>query len=829
MDMPGASLERLHGAVRGLRIAARSLARAPTFTIVVIATLAVGIGATTSVFSAIYAVLLKPLPYDRPEQLYTVAMRIPERPEIGTLSGRIQDYLEWRRADTAFDGVAALTPEQWSIAGFGEPERVAGARASADLFSVLGVPLELGRAFTRDEEHPGADRVVILSHALWTRRFGASPDVLGKTIDLDGEAHVIVGVAPASMLAPTGRMLDSQLTFGRHVDVWKPIAPTAAELEGESWSYALLLRLRAGASSAVGEQQLAALLNAPEKALPPGIRVAPELVSVRNLYARDLGNRLLLVFAAAALVLLVACTNIASLVLARLATRSTEIATRVALGAGRAAIVVEVLAETLLLAVAGCVAGVLLAFVSARAIAAYGSAADNALLGQTAVHTPVLLFAALMSIAAAVACAVAPAVQFNGADAAMLRGGAGSAQSRGAIKSRQLLLGVEMALVSLLLAISVLLLHSFVNVVGADRGYDVRNVLTVDLALDGNRYPTGAQRVAFYRTLVDDVAGLPGVIATGAISAAPVVRAAGNQTIFLDTDMDFASAVTQRPAAGFREVTTGYFAASGTKLLAGRFFEPQDAVTTAVISESLAKALWPRDAIAGVPGRRIRQGGVSDREAPLLTVLGVARDVLAGDAARALLPQIYRPHLPPRADGEMTLVVKTAVDPEALVAGVREAVRAADPTMPFPEPRTIAQIVMSSVGERSLQTVLASSFALAALFLGAVGVFGVASYNVACRVRDIGLRIAFGATPREILRWALSTGLRPVVMGLSVGLTSAVVLATAMRDVLFRVSPADPAAIFGVPAILLIVAAIACYAPARRAATLDPMAALRSD
>lgn len=811
---------------RDVRVAVRSLRRAPGFAIPAIATLALGIGANAAIFSGVYAVLLKPLPYQHPDQLYTVEIAIPERAaEVGALSGRIQDYLEWRHAETVFSGVAAMTPVQWNLTGTGEPERVGGARVSINFFSLLGVPPAQGRAFAADEEQPGQDRIVVISDGLWRRRYGADPAIVGKAIDLDGQRHIVVGIAPPSLLVPTGTLLD--LKFGPRVDAWKPLAPTTSELEGENWNHALLLRLKTGESAERGRQQLQALLNAPDKGLLRGVELIPQLRPIRNVYVGDLRMRLLLLLGASTLLLLIACTNIASLFLARVASRSTELATRIALGAGRAGILVQMLAESAVLAVFGGVVGVFVAYYGVRVLVAYGP--DVALFREAGINTPVFLFVALTSVLTGVACGVVPAFQAYRKDpGTMLREGSrGSLGGTRAARFRQVLVGVEMALGTALLASAALLLHSFVNLMNADRGYDVQNVLAVDLALSGDRYAAGAQRMNFYRRLTENIASLPGVLAAGAISEPPVAAESGSQTIFRDTDTDFEAVVLKRPIAGFRQVTPGYFAASGSTLVAGRFFEPQDRVTTAIVSESLAKSLWPGQALSAVPGRRIRQGDVADPQAPLLTVVGVVRDVHAGAVDRAMLPQLYRPHLPPRSNGTMTVIVRTSAAPDTLAPAVRNAIRRMDSNLPIPAIRTMQQIVMAAVGESRFQMLLTSLFAVVALLLGAVGVYGVVSYTVACRTRDIGLRLALGARRRDIMGGVVSAGMQPVVIGLVIGMASAIATTTALRGVLFGIAPTDPVALGGVAGLLLATAATACYVPAHRASRLDPAVALR--
>jgi predicted permease len=823
------ALQWIDHVARDLHLAIRTLRKNPGFGLAVTLTLALGIGANTAIFSAVYAVLLKPLPYFQPDQLFMAEIEVPERTdEFGRLTGRIQDYLEWRDADTVFSSVAAMTPAEWNLTGTGEPEHVGGAIVSASFFSLLGVPIAHGRGFAPEEEQPGHDRVVVISDGLWRRRFAADPAITGKSIELDGRSHVVAGIAPAHLLVPTGRLL--YLPFAPRIDVWKPQAPTKADLQGENWNQALLLRLKPGANPETGRQQLHALLNAPSKALPAGFKLIPRLTPIRDVYSGKVRLRLLLLLGASALLLLIACANIANLFLARVASRSAEFATRIALGAGRARILTQMLSESTLLALVGGALGAAIAYYGVWILIAYGPG-DVTLLPQARLNLPVLLFAVATSLVTGFACGVFPAWQTYRQDAgvALQAGTRTSLGGKRAAGFRQALVGIEMALGTLLLASAALLLHSFVKVMGADRGYEVDRVLAVDLALSGRQYLKGSQRLAFYRNLTDNIRALPGVLASGAISRLPVAGDAESQVIFLETDTDFNGLVRKRPIAGFRQVTPGGFVAGGIVLLAGRFFTEQDRVTTAIVSDSLAKRLWPGEPPSNAVGRRIRQGDVTDQQGGLLTIVGVAGDVRAGAIERDLLPQIYRPYLPPRTDWRMAVLIRTSLEPASLAAAVRAEVRKMDPNIPIPAVRTMREIVSATVAERRFQMALTALFALVALLLGAVGIYGVVSYTVACRTREIGLRIALGAMRKDILGWVLSNGMRPVLIGLAAGLASAGTIAVVLRRLLFGIAPIDPLSLGAVTLVLTLTASLACYLPARRAARLDPMMAIRQE
>src|SRR5579871_2158622 len=812
-----------------LKLAGRGLRKSPGFAAAAICTLALGVGANTGIFSAVYSVLLKPLPYFQPDRLYMAQIEIPKMkqafgPNFSALTGRIQDYLKWRRDATAFSGVAAITEAQWNLTGDGEPERVGGALVTTEFFSLMGVKLPYGPGFTTDEEQPGRNHVVVISDALWHKRYGGDPGIVGRNIEIDGASHRVAGIAPASLLVPTGRL--SYHNFAPRIDVFKPQAPEPADLQGENWNQVLLLRLKTGEDLEHGLVQLHALLNPPEMAQSGGLEFVPRLVPVRDLYAGKIRLRLLLLMGASGLLLLVACVNVANLFLARLAGRSTELATRIALGAGRARVIAHMLTESTLLAALGGAAGCVIAYMALKLLIVYGPG-DAPLLSGAGLNAPVLVFGVCTSLAAGMTCGLFPAWQMfrKGAGVILVEGARNSLGGRGVTRFRQALVGAEMALGTALLASAGLLLHSFVKVMGVDRGYAVDHVLAVDLELSGERYSKPPQQVAFFHVLLENLRTMPGVLAAGAISEIPVSGDSDGQVILLDTDTD-EKVAPQRPIAGFRQVTPGYFAASGSTLLAGRWLNDRDSVSTALISESLALKLWPGDVVANAVGRKIHQGRL---DLPLITVLGVVRDVRPGAVDESMLPQIYRPFLPPRTYGTMTVVLRTSEEPAALAPALRAQIRSLEPNLPIPAIRTMQEMVSESVAARRFQMVLTGLFAMVALLLGAVGIYSVVSYAVTSRTREIGLRVALGAMRGQVMRWVFSKGLPPVLIGLVVGLCGAVAIATALRSLLFGITPTEPLALAGVGLVLLLTSAAACYFPARRASRLDPMIALRHE
>jgi putative ABC transport system permease protein len=602
-----ARFRRIEDLWQDLRYGARMLLKTPGFTVAAALTLALGVGANTAVFSVVYATLLKPLPYPEAERIYAVEV-VLRGERSASLAGRIQDYLEWRKADTAFSAVAALQTGGWNLTGNGEPERVGGARVSANFFDFLGVPPALGRGFATQEETPGADNVVVISDALWRRRYGADPNLVGRTIELNGQNHLVVGIADPSLLVPTGTQFHSTLGFAPRIDIWKPIAPTRAELEEENWNTGLLVRLKANESAEHGRQQIEAFYLDYKRKVAPEMKltIAPRLLPIREIYSGKFRLRLLLVFAASAILMLVACVTLANMLLARIAGRSGEFAIRTALGAGRIRLLAQVLTESAMLAVAGGFVGIAVAYSTAGMLAAYDPTAEK-LLGGSPLNLPVLLFAMLIALLTSMVFGAFPAWRASRANAAQaLKEGSVSVSGGRAARFQFSLVSVQIALGTALLASAGLLLHSFVRLSRVDRGYEVERALALDLDLSGRGYPTREQRVAFFQQLTENIRGLPGVEAVGAVSDLPAMGVSGSQTIFYDTDTDFMSVVMQRPIAGQRSATSGYFAASMTALKVGRFFTEQDQTQVAVISESLARKLWPNDPLQSVIGRAIR-------------------------------------------------------------------------------------------------------------------------------------------------------------------------------------------------------------------------------
>jgi putative ABC transport system permease protein len=809
-----------------LRHTGRGLRRAPGFTIVAIITVALGVGANVAIFGLVYQTLIRALPFETPDRLVTVSTYVPQvASRFPLLPVAAPDFVEYQRSNTVFAALSAVQPRDVNLTGHGEPERLHGARVSGNFFRMLGIRPERGRNFAPEEDAPGRDGVVIISHGLWQRRFGSDPDTIGQTIVLDGRSHEIIGIMPPDLLFPVGRQLDPIITFGPRVELWKPMAFTRDELfqhEG-SFDFAAIGRLKPGIGIDAAEQHMNVLAARNRERIRKQEAVDVELFArLRPLHEVFVGRHrrgLLLLEAAVGLLLLIACVNLANVFLARTSRRRDEFAVRSALGARRGRLVRQMLTETLVVTSLGGVAGVLVSSWVGPLLLRFGP--QTAALREWTFDVPVVIFAATATVLTGVLFGIVPALQSSGTAAAGgLRDAGRTVSDRRTGRLRAALITMEVALCAGLLAVAGLLLHSFINVTRVDAGFASERVLAADLSLPSQQY-TSARIVTFYRDLVERVRALPGVAAAGAVSLLPIAHEGVISSVLLDSDREFR---IDRPPALRRSVTAGLFAAMETPLRAGRLFEEGESRPSAIISETLAHKLWPGVALGDVVGRGIRH----DPKDPVITVVGVVGDVRAEALDRAAPATIYRPvdQEPRRA---MTLVVKATDDPRALAASVRTVVSTLDRDLPIAAMRTMQEIVSASVAERRFQMALVSIFSLLALTLAVVGIYGVASYAVGMRTREIGVRMALGAQRSEVIAMVMREGLRPVAIGLCAGVLAGQVGSLAIQSVLFGIGAFDPMVLTGMATLLALTAILACYLPARRAATVEPLAALRAE
>jgi putative ABC transport system permease protein len=789
------------------------LRRSPGFTAVAGLSLALGIGANTAIFSVVNAVLLSPLPYQNADRLVMLW-------ENDTQEGNDRNpvapanFVDWRKQNEVCEQLAYFTqPQGLNLTGSGEPERILGIGVSANLFPLLGIQPMLGRHFLPIDGKTNSGLEVILSHGLWQRRFGTDPAVIGKPMVLDGISFTIVAVMPPQLQLPE----EAELW-------WQTLNGELATVRGQHF-LRVIGRLKPGMTRQQAQANFTTIARQLEQQYPETNKgYGVNLLSLKDQLVGRIERALLILLGAVGFVLLIACANVANLLLVRAAARQKEVAIRAALGANRLRLMRHLLTESLLLALAGGALGLLLAVWGVDLIVALGAAniprAEN-----ISLDLRVLSFALLLTLLAGISFGLAPAWHASQIDVhTVLKEGDRSGNgSLGRQRMRGLLVISEIALSLVLLVGAGLLLKSFWRLQAVELGFDPGKVLTMQFSLPGIRYGEREQMAAFYRQLTERVAALPGVRAVGAISRLPL---AGDRSTSGLTIEGRPARAGEQLEVHYRVITPGYFRAVGIPLRAGRELTERDtesAPAVAIVNESMAGRYWPG---GDATGKRIKLG--PNRNGPWVSIVGVVGDARNFGLAVAPQPEVYISYLQ-GAQERMRLVVRTAAEPLSLVPALREAVRALDPELPFSQVTTMEQLLAKSVAERRLNLRLLSIFAVVAVALAAVGIYGVMSYTVAQRTREIGIRLALGALPADVLTLVIRQGMILAVMGVVIGLAGAFALTRLMSNLLFGVSATDPATFALIAVLLAGVALLACYLPARRATRVDPLVALRCE
>ncbi len=792
------------------RLAARTLARSPGFTAAAILALALGIGASTTVFAVVEAVLLRPLPVPAAARLALVWNRSASAAEGWLSRPELEDL---RRASTTFRGFAGLRDERFALTGGAEPEEVEAAAASAELFPLAGVAPALGRSFLPAEDRRGAPRVALLSYDLWRRRFGGDPRILGRAVILDGVGHTVVGVLPAGF-----RILPPSSVFPRRVDLWVPLEPAlSTELlrRRDVHHLHVLGRLRPGISPAAAQADLDGISRRlrrehPELYGEPGWHLAA--VPLREQVVRGARPVLLLLSAAVAVLLSIACANVANLLLARNASRGREMAIRAALGAGRGRLAAQLLAESLLLGLAGALGGMLLADAALGLLRRAGPAGLPRL-EEAALDPGVLAFALAGGLLTTLLFGLAPALSAAGADAIATGAGRGATGGPAIRRGRRLLAATQIALALVLLSATGLLVESLLRLGEAPLGFAPGSALAMRLALSPDRHPAPRDRAAFVDELTVRVAALPGVAAAGAVTQLPLSGA------YLASGFAAADRPDRELAADLRGATPGYFAALGIPLLRGRTFGAADragAPPVALIDATLARRLWPgRDPV----GQRL----LWVRGGPPIEVIGVVGAVEHYGPGMPPRETVYRPYAQYANASAIYLVARGT---GAVPAAVREEIHRLDPEQPVADVRGMDERVGEALGEPRLRALLLGAFAAIALGLAWIGIHGVIAFGVARRRREIAIRMALGARRADVLAMVVGEGLSTALAGVAAGAALSQPAERALGRFLYGVAPGDPA-IFAAGALLLAAAAlVAGYLPARRAAAVDPASAL---
>jgi putative ABC transport system permease protein len=814
-----------------LRYGARMLIKQPGFALIVIVTLSLGIGANTSIFSVVNAVLLRPLPYDSAERLVSVYDSFPDFPRDGLSE---LEYISLRNESKSFAQLGVSNGAAFTLTGAGEPERVQGGVASANYFDLLGARMAAGRGFLPEEESAGRSNVVILSHDFWQRRFGGDPNAVGQSLTLNGSEFTIIGVLPAGFKSPL------ELQFNSRVEIWRGYGFNLSNPNRGSHGLNAVGRLRDGVTLQQVEAEtktiIGRVVRENAKFYPEEGKFGVHLAPLHKQIVGDAQTGLLVLLAAVGAVLLIACANVANLLLARSEVRASEIAVRTALGATRGRVVRQLLSESMLLSVIGGGAGILLARWGLAAIIAL-SPGNIPRLEEVGLDRRVLLFTTIVSLVTGILFGLAPALQATRSDLhAMLKEGgrAGGAQLRRGWLRKGLVV-TETAMALLLLVGAGLLLRSLWHLQSVQTGFNPDRLLTLRLSPPASSYQNDQQAMGLYDRVTASLSALPGAQSVAVASSVPL---GGNSDTVMQIEGRPFDADVAKLNTDFRRISPAYFGAIGQRLVSGRPFTDADhegALKVAIINETLARRQWPNE---DPLGKRLRLLDAPPDQATTqyMTVVGVAADAKNRGLSVGPRQEVYVPLRQQsvslvglRPSISLALIISTTGDPAQLINTVRQKVWAIDRNIPITQVRTIEQIIEGAFVQPRFNALLLAIFAFIALCLGAVGIYGVISYTVARRTHEIGIRLALGAQQRDVLRMIISQGMKLSLTGVAIGLLAALALTRWMETLLFGVRPTDPLTFAAIALALIVVALLACWIPARRAMKVDPLVALRCD
>ncbi len=816
--------------LQDLRFALRMMRKNPAVTLIAILALMLGIGANTAIFSVVNAVLLRPLPYDESDRLVFLSERSAQ---LEGMSISYPNFTDWRAQNRVFEQIGVYNRNSYNLTGRGEAERLNVAQASADLFAALRAKPALGRVYSNDEDKPGGAPVVVLSHGLWQRRFGGELNIVNQTISLDNKTYTIIGVMPPGFQFPS------------RVEMWVPVGPLSAQ---RSWQqrgnhpglYGVA-RLKPGITLTQAQADLDNIAANLEKQYPDsnqGSRVTTKLLLAN--YIEDVQDKLWIILVAVALVLLIACANVANLLLARATVRQKEMAIRAALGASRWRVVRQLLTESVLLSLLGGGLGLLIAQWGVDLIRSI-SANDLPRAREVNLDGYVLLFTIGVSVLTGIVFGLVPALYSTEVNVheTLKESGRGNSGQRQWVRNS--LVVVEIATTLLLLIVAGLMLRSFYQLQRINPGFNYDNLTALSLSLPRQKYELQDQQVQFFRQLIQNIQNQPGVKAVGAASGLPLGNN-GWQTSFT-VDARPLPEIIQTPLMEACMASPEYFKAMEIPLLKGRWFTDRDdrahlkdvdlsklnegqrelaGLKVMIIDEEFARKHWPGEEAIG---KRVRLG--RDADAPLLEVIGiVGRVKMEGLNQESNRVQGYFPYYQ-LAGNNMTLVIKSALEPTQMITTARQQVATVDPDQPIYDIRTMYQIKAESIASERLNMALLAIFAVVALVLAIVGIYGVMSYSVTQRTHEIGIRLALGATTSDVLKLVIFQGMKLAFYGTVIGLVAAFLLARWIKLLLFGVEATDPLTFAGVAILLGMVAFFACYLPARRATKVDPMIALR--
>jgi predicted permease len=804
-----------------IRYAIRSLLKSPRFSVIAVVVLALGIGATSAIFSVVYNVLLKPLEYPHPERLVFVQ-------ETSLRAGGMNPtapatYADWRDQQHVFQSIAAAEVWGASLAGVSRPEEIVGVRASASLLDVLETAPLVGRGFLPEDIRNDAGHVVLLSHSLWQRRFGGDRSVIGRSVTLNGAGYRVIGVMPPGFRFPP--------FWAEKAELWAPLVfpPSRANDRGGR-SLRVFARLKDGVTLERAAAEMSTIARRLEQAYPDtntdrGARVVP----LREMVVGKVRTTLLVLLGAVVFLLLIACANIANLLLGRAGARQKEIALRIALGAGRRRVARQLITESLLLSIAGGAAGVALAAFLLNALQASIAEASRFTLPrfqEIGVGGPVLLFTFVVTTATGILFGLLPALQFLQPDlqAALKQGSRGFSQAAHT-PLRRLLIADEIAVSLMLLVGASLLIRSFARLSAVDSGFDPRHVLTMRLVLTGSPHAPPELRNGFYRQALARVGAVPGVQSVSGINHLPL--AGDLWALSFDVEGQPPPKPPETRSGVFRTVFPGYFRTMRIPLLSGRDVTDHDdaaAPRVVIVNETMARRYWPHTAAVG---KRMRLA--QSPEEPWYTVIGVVRNTEQGEWGEPARSEFYfpQPQDPLNFQTYLTIVARTAGDPMALAPAVQSALWSLDRDLPISDVVSLEQVVGRAVWQPRFSTTVLAAFAGLALLLAALGIYGVISFDVARRTQEIGIRMALGARPRDVLRPVLGDGVKLTLSGTAAGICGALALSRYLESMLYGVTTTDPVAIAAATVVLVAAAIAAVWVPARRATRVDPILALR--
>ena len=809
----------------------RGIRKSKGFTLIAVLTLALGIGASTAVFSIVDAVLLHPLPFPHAERIAIPWRLAPPELKLGyeEVPWGLPDMHTLRRDLKTFEQLAALQPDAFNLTGMGEPRHLQGVRTSAAFFAVMGIAPAMGRPFTTEEDQPGREHEVVLSDRLWRDRFGADRTIVGRDITLNSSSYRVIGIMPAGFVFPRSEEMPGSFSFARETELWVPLALPGAKLHPDDPDeLAIIGRLRADRTLVEAQSEMD-VFKARREAEDPRTKgwYSTRVTALQRQVVGDTRGPLLAILAAVGVVLLIACSNVACLLLTRAVARRHEFALRAALGAGRARLARQVLTESLMLAALGGAAGVAIARGLIGAVKTLGPA-NIPRLREVTLDSTVLIFAIAVTMLCGILFGVAPAF---GAARRSLSESLNAGSERGGAASnprlRNALLVAEVALALVLTVASGLLVRTFQRLLNVDGGFQASRVITFELSLPESKFGNDKDKMArFYHAALEKLQAVGGVEAVGVGEVVPLGGAGESTGIRIPGRAPAHKG--ERLFANFTIISPGYLEAVGTPLLRGRAIDSSDAVDTpyvALINRSMADKYWPGENPIG------KQVGPGSTRYPVSTIVGIVPNVKHLSLREEVAPEMYVPYTqrPWPAMLTMQIAMRLRGDSSRVLAAAREAVHSVDPDVPLGSVATLESIVSDSMAEARFSMLVMSAFGLLAVMLAAIGMYGVVSYSVMQRTREIGIRMALGAERRDVFKMVVGQGLRLVGLGIAIGMLCALMATRLISSQLYGVSASDPLTFAVVATGLIIVAALACFIPARRAMTVDPTVALWSE